>query len=98
MIPIAPAPIYVVNQGPDYSGPGIMVPYHVWTRGSYIAPGTYPYVPGYGYWHRYGYRYGVHTPFVFRHTRFAYHQHFYGHSFYHRPMPIWRPGMHHYYR
>src|SRR5580692_13061741 len=23
-----PAPLYVVNQGPDYEGPGLMVPYH----------------------------------------------------------------------
>src|SRR5208282_1197005 len=27
----APAPIYVVNQGPDFSGPGIMVPYKIYT-------------------------------------------------------------------
>lgn len=45
--PIAPAPIYVVNQGPEYSGPGIMVPYHTWTRpGAYAAP--------YGNTYRYG--------------------------------------------
>ncbi|HEY5067619.1 MAG TPA: hypothetical protein VIJ04_22685 [Xanthobacteraceae bacterium] len=52
-IAIAPAPLYVVNQGPDYTGPGIMVPYHTWTpSASYVVPGSYPY--GYGY-HRYGY-------------------------------------------
>ena len=27
----APAPIYVVNQGPEYTGPGIMVPYHTYS-------------------------------------------------------------------
>ena len=26
-----PAPIYVVNQGPEYSGPGIMMPYRTWS-------------------------------------------------------------------
>jgi hypothetical protein len=73
-IAVAPSPIYVVNQGPDYTGPGIMTPYHTWTpSASYVVPGAYPYVSGYGaayhrygyvrrpvYWHRYGYgvRYG----------------------------------------
>lgn len=64
-IAVAPAPIYVVNQGPDYTGPGIMTPYHTWTpSASYIVPGTYPYAYGYhryGYSHRrvFGHRYGV---------------------------------------
>jgi hypothetical protein len=49
-MPIAPAPIYVVNQGPDYTGPGIMVPYHTWSSVPVYAPPTaYPYAPGYGY-------------------------------------------------
>ena len=43
--PVAPAPIYVVNQGPDYTGPGVMVPYHTWTPPvAYAAPSPYPYV------------------------------------------------------
>ncbi len=79
LTPIAPAPIYVVDQGPDYTGPGITVPYHLWTTGSYIVPRTYPYWRGYSYWHRYGYGHGY-----WHHV--AYHQHFY-----HRP---WY-GMHH---
>ena len=56
-IAIAPAPIYVVNQGPDYTGPGIMTPYHTWMpSASYVVPGSYPYRSGYGYgYHRYGY-------------------------------------------
>jgi hypothetical protein len=64
LIPIAPAPIYVVNQGPDYTGPGIMVPYHTWTpAASYVVPGSYPpYIRGYGYHYRWGYRYGWHRP------------------------------------
>jgi len=69
-IAVAPAPIYVVNQGPDYTGPGIMTPFHTWTpSASYVVPGSYPYRPGYGY-HRYGYgyRYGyVHRPVYWRH-------------------------------
>ena len=27
----SPAPLYVVNQGPEYSGPGIMMPYRTWS-------------------------------------------------------------------
>ena len=63
-IAVAPAPIYVVNQGPDYTGPGIMTPFHTWTQpDSYVVPGSYPYFSGYGAYgayHRYGYghRYG----------------------------------------
>ena len=44
--PVAPAPIYVVNQGPEYSGPGIMVPYHTYSPAAAWAPANgYPYVP-----------------------------------------------------
>lgn len=82
---IAPAPIYVVNQGPDYTGPGIMVPFHTWTpSASYVTPGAYPYRPGYGY----GYGYALRRPY-FR-PRFAYGARFYGHPLYHRP--LWRAG------
>ena len=45
--PIAPSPIYVVNQGPDYTGPGIMVPYRVYGPGAgYAPPPAYSYVAG----------------------------------------------------
>ena len=55
LTPVARAPIYVVNQGPDYTGPGIMVPYRTWTpAASYVTPGAYPYVPGYGSGYGYG--------------------------------------------
>ncbi len=41
VVPVEPAPIYVVNQGPDYSGPGIMVPYRTWTPpGGVIVRGS----------------------------------------------------------
>jgi len=98
LTPIAPAPIYVVNQGPYYTGPGIMVPYHTWSAPVAVTPGAYPYRPGYGY--RYGYRYRYwhrgyawHRPFVAPRFRVAYHQRFYGHPVYHGPMG--HPMMHH---
>jgi hypothetical protein len=109
-MPIAPAPIYVVNQGPDYTGPGIMVPYHTWTPAqSYVTPGAYPYMSGYGgygygyrhYGYRgYGYRgygYGMHRVFAPR-VRVAFHERVYVHTYYHRTMPVWHAGMHRYYR
>ena len=58
---VQPVPVYVVNQGPVYSGPGLSDPRY----GTWYAPravGAYPYVsgrPGY-YGHRrayYGHRY-----------------------------------------
>lgn len=106
-MPVAPAPIYVVNQGPDYTGPGIMVPYHTWTPAqSYVTPGAYPYLRGWGYGYGYrgygyrgwGYGYGVHRAFYAPGVHVAFHGGFYGHGFYHRPMPVWHAGMHRYYR
>jgi hypothetical protein len=45
----APSPLYVVNQGPAYTGPGLMVPYGGYTPDTAYAPAAdYPYVPGYG--------------------------------------------------
>jgi hypothetical protein len=44
----APA-LYVANQGPVYSGPGITVPYSTYSPDSAYAPAVnYPYVQGYG--------------------------------------------------
>ena len=37
-----PAPLYVVNQGPDFEGPGVFVPYH-----SYAPPAEYAPAPDY---------------------------------------------------
>jgi hypothetical protein len=37
-----PAPLYVVNQGPDYSGPAVMEPYR-----TYMPPAQYAPPPGY---------------------------------------------------
>src|ERR1700721_1421203 len=36
-----PAPLYVVNQGPAFEGPGVMVPFH-----SYAPPAEYASGPG----------------------------------------------------
>jgi hypothetical protein len=92
LMPIAPAPIYVVNQGPDYTGPGIMVPYHTWTpASSYVVPGSYPYR---GY--RWGYRYGWRRPFFAPRVRVSYGPRFYGHPFYHRSG--WGAAPRHFYR
>ncbi len=58
--PIAPAPIYVVNQGPAYEGPGITVPYHTWSPVSAYGPATaYGDDEGYGYGAGYGLGYGA---------------------------------------
>ena len=54
--PVVPAPLYVVNQGPEYSGPGLMVPFGTYSPATNVAaPGAYPYVAGRGY--GYGPRY-----------------------------------------
>jgi hypothetical protein len=73
--PVQAAPIYIVNQGPDYTGPGIMVPYHTWApAGGYVGPGAYPYFHGYGPRRAY---FGPYRHFGVYHTRF------YG-------RPVWR--------
>ena len=92
----APAPIYVVNQGPEYSGPGIMVPYHTYSpQAGFVAPYDYPYISGrgYGYGHRYGY--GCATAMRIRiiahRPRFAYGERGYVHPHRLRPDGVWPP-------
>jgi hypothetical protein len=69
---VAKQPIYVVNQGPHYSGSGIMVTGRTWKKGGYA--GYYPYVGAHPGWydggpyadplgHRYIRRYGYHEQF-----------------------------------
>ncbi len=71
--PVAVAPIYVVDQGPDYTGPGIMVPFHTWApAGGYVGPGAYPYRAGYGP-----------GPGYFGPRPHVYHTRYYGHPIYH---------------
>ncbi|MDE1972476.1 MAG: hypothetical protein KGL96_06230 [Hyphomicrobiales bacterium] len=63
---VTPGPVYIVNQGPQYSGPGIMIPSLGYAPGEGVAgPGTYPYV---GPYHPHAY-YGYHP---YRH-RYYYH-------------------------
>lgn len=83
------SPLYVVNQGPYYSGPGLMQPYATYSPDTAYAPASdYPYVPG-------GYGYGptpVRSPYYARlyyHPHYAYHAPVYG-----RPAA---PGPHYYY-
>ncbi len=58
----AVAPIYIVNQGPQYSGPGIMIPSLSYSPGEGVAaPGAYPYIGHYPYRPYYSrYARGVH--------------------------------------
>ena len=77
--------LYVVNQGPVYSGPGIMTPYQTYSpETAYAAATDYPYVPGSGY----GYGYGAVPP----------HAPYYAHPYY-RPRFAYRTpmAMHPYY-
>jgi hypothetical protein len=50
-------PIYVVNQGPVYSGPGIIsIAVPTYSEGGYAYALPYPYVRGYGWYDAPGYR------------------------------------------
>ena len=87
VMPVETAPIYVVNQGPDYTGPGVMTPYHTWApAGGYVAPGAYPYMAGYGA--GYGY-YGPRRVYVAPRPRVVYHTRYYGHPYYHGRMRVY---------
>jgi hypothetical protein len=86
--PIAPAPIYVVNQGPTYEGPGITVPYHTWAPVSGYGPVVrHGYGLGYGYGHHFGY--GHRWGYGYR-PHLAYHRPFIGYPHRRWPMPTWR--------
>lgn len=66
---IAPSPLYVVNQGPQYSGPGLMIPIRTYSPDTGIAaPAEYPYI---GTWHR-------HYVHPYYRARYAYHPRYYG--------------------
>jgi hypothetical protein len=91
--PVA-APMYVVNQGPEYSGPGLMVPYGTYSPATNLAaPGAYPYIGGRGYGYGYGYRHR-HYGRPYYHASYAARPYHYGYGPgrygpYHRPMG-WR--------
>lgn len=81
---IAPAPIYVVNQGPNYVGPGFMVPYKTYSAAAYAATAyDYPYLgaPRPHYYHH-AYR----APRVVYRDRVIYRD---------RVVPVWRPTYRH---
>jgi hypothetical protein len=88
-----PSPLYVVNQGPDFSGPGLMRPYGTYAPETAYAPAAnYPYVPGYGnsgYGPGYGYGSPAYHPY-YAHRYYgpryaAYRAPMYGHPMYGRP-------------
>ena len=80
----APSPLYVVNQGPEYTGPGLMVPYQSYSPGAAFAPAiNYPYIGS-----RYGYRGPGYFPGrVYRGPRYAYGARAYVHARYYRARP-----------
>jgi hypothetical protein len=92
------SPIYVVNQGPVFSGPGLMQPYATYSPDAAYAPAAdYPYVPGpYGYGPApvrppyYGHL-GYRPHYAYRAPMYA-HPRYYGppRGYYHRPVGNWR--------
>jgi len=90
------SPIYVVNQGPVYAGPGLMQPYATYSPDAAYAPAAdYPYVPGpYGYGPApvrppyYGHLY-YHPHYSYRAPMYG-HPHYMGPPRYHRPVGYWR--------
>jgi hypothetical protein len=67
---LAPAPIYVVRQGPHYSGPGVMVSYQTWTPSGQVD--AYPYIGSHHYHHGH------------RHRAMRYHHRYHGPAVYPR--------------
>ncbi len=84
------SPLYVVNQGPAYSGPGLMQPYATYSPDTAYAPASdYPYVPGHGYGPA-----PVPPPYfghLYYRPHYAYRAPVYAHPRYWGPMPY-----HHY--
>ena len=72
-----PAPLYVTNQGPDYSGAGIVVPYRTYAPQAQYAPG--PYYPSYArrYYPRPYYHHAYYAPRYY--GRPNYGRPYYGH-------------------
>jgi hypothetical protein len=86
-----PAPLYVVNQGPDFTGPGVTVPYETYAPPAQYAPP--PYYPSYYRPHSY-YRGGYAGAY-----RGGYGGGYYRHAYYH-PHAYYggRPYAHRYWR
>ena len=94
------SPLYVVNQGPDFSGPGLMQPYATYSPDTAYAPASnYPYVPGYGYGPApvpppyYAHLY-YHPHYAYRAPLYAPHPRYYGpmpyryRGYWHRPLGV----------
>jgi hypothetical protein len=84
-----PAPLYVVNQGPDYVGPGVMEPYRTYAPpAQYAPPPGYPPYAGYPV-HR-AYYPMAHPYYPGRHyyPQAAYHPHAWAPRYY--PHRYWR--------
>lgn len=83
------SPLYVVDQGPTYSGPGLMQPYATYSPDAAYAPAAdYPYVPGYGYGPA-----SVPRPYfnhLYYRPHFAYRAPLYAHAHYYGPHRPWR--------
>jgi hypothetical protein len=63
----APTPIYVVNQGPDYTGPGVMIPQGTYSPdANYAEPEDYPYVRHHYYHPHTAYREHYDHPHFYR--------------------------------
>jgi hypothetical protein len=73
-----PAPAYVVNQGPDYSGPGLMVPYRTYApQAEYAPPPYYPSYP-HRYYPRPYYHHAYYAPRPYGHPYYGrYYTHHY---------------------
>jgi hypothetical protein len=84
---------YVVNQGPTYSGPGLMQPYATYSPDTAYAPAAdYPYVPGNG--NGYGPA-PVPPPYyshLYYHPHYAYRAPLYAHPRSYAPQPHYYYG------
>ena len=82
---LCPSPLYVVNQGPEYTGPGLMVPYGTYAPAAAYAPGHQLSLcrsPLRLSWAR-------HLPYgAYRGARFAYGAHAYIHPRYYGARPF----------
>jgi hypothetical protein len=86
----AAASLYVVSQGPTYTGPGVTVPYATYSPEMAYAPASdYPYVPGYGYGQP---PYPNYYARPYYRQRYAYHSPAYMHPRYYGPAPRYYRG------
>ena len=81
-----PAPIYVVNQGPEYTGPGNYDPLqHLFAASGFGCSLHHPYISGPGYGYGYGHRYGYRHRYGYGHGYGYGYRHGYAHPDYRGP-------------